>query len=47
MRTRGLWPLLQAVSRVWICSGMFAVPMWFWKEPTQPRDGALRSGSGG
>ena len=38
MRTRGLWLLLRVVSRVWICSGAFAMSNWFWGKP---RDGGV------
>jgi len=38
VRTRGLWPLLQAVSRFWICSGVFATSRWFCGKP---RDGGV------
>ena len=38
MRTRGLWLLLQVVSRFWICSGVFSMSNWFLGKP---RDGGV------
>ena len=44
MRTRGLRPLLQAVSGVWICSGCLPCQGGFGRSRGMK---ALRSGSGG